>query len=316
MKYSEKEEIILSEFTKNQIKALILYYIFYLKLNENIINSNENIIDSECYLISEKWMNKYKIHFLYEKLIEIIKKIFKKESFNLYDKEIDKKIYEKLLNDEYNDYLKNIKKNENNYPNYFEDIKKIEYIFVDFDFNAHGIIKIPSKFEILNIEVYEKIYKRKNYEFNLIKKKYLIINGKIIIKFDKLLKILIGTYDFTNNIFIPEILFDYTLRKLKNKIDEHFLYLKLNRLKEFMKNKISKNKKHLIANTSDENKPCNIVGNIFYLNNNENENKKKNNSLENKQDNEKMYYFEFFFRLYFFNENLNIKMHKLLIIMI
>ena len=102
----EKQKIKLTEFTENQIKALILYYFFYINLNKNIEISNQKIIDLECYLISEKWMNKFKGFYLYEYLTEIIEKIIGENKNNIDNNvEIDEIIYEQLLNDKYNDYL-------------------------------------------------------------------------------------------------------------------------------------------------------------------------------------------------------------------
>ena len=74
-------KIKLSFFKEYQIKALISYYFFNEELKHNIKSSEEihknNILYSECYLLDENWMNKYKELFLYDEMIQQIDNILK-----------------------------------------------------------------------------------------------------------------------------------------------------------------------------------------------------------------------------------------------
>ena len=113
--YSNNEilkKIELSRFTQNQIKALVLYYFFYLELEKDVKNSNIEIKNSECYLISKIWMNKFKEFYLYEKLVNNIKKIIPKLNANINSEIIDKIIYDKLDIE----YLKEVNEKEADYP--------------------------------------------------------------------------------------------------------------------------------------------------------------------------------------------------------
>ena len=117
------QKIKLTSFTESQIKALILYYSFYLELEKDVKNSNIKINNSECYLISKNWMNKFKEFYLYEKLVNNIKKIIQKLNVEINSENIDKIIYDKL--DE--EYLKEVNKKEDNYSDFFDDKNKISY---------------------------------------------------------------------------------------------------------------------------------------------------------------------------------------------
>ena len=83
-------KIIIDTFLESQIKALISYYSFTKKLKQNI-NSAE-IIKSECYLIEENWMKKYKDFLLYGNLKQEINNSLLNENYKV------ENIYEKYLN--------------------------------------------------------------------------------------------------------------------------------------------------------------------------------------------------------------------------
>jgi len=69
---NNKEEIKLEEFTKNQIKILILYFLFIEELKENTELSRTSY---ECYLIQKNYMKEYKDFYLYNELVQEIQKL-------------------------------------------------------------------------------------------------------------------------------------------------------------------------------------------------------------------------------------------------
>ena len=127
-----------------------------------------------------------------------------------------------------------------------------------------GEIKYYYGFDILSVNFYNLIVKRKNISlFDLNKKDYLINDEKIIIKFEEKLKtnLLVGYFDFINHQYISELFLYYYLDKNIN----HFEYLKSNHYNKFKKEKII-DKKYLIKGSSKI-----YIGKIIELNNQNNE---------------------------------------------
>ena len=116
-------KIELSIFTQNQIKALILYYIFYLNLEQDVKNSKINIKSSECYLINETWMNEFKNFYLYKNLVNNIQNIITKLNLDINSESIEKTIYDNL--DE--GYIKEVNEKGSKYNDLFEDKEKIHF---------------------------------------------------------------------------------------------------------------------------------------------------------------------------------------------
>ena len=208
----------MEDFTEKEIKGLILYFCFNSKLKKDIYKSNDNLIkiESDCYLICKEWMNKYKKIYLYRELIKKIINIIKKENYDISDKDIDKKVYEKLFDGEYNDYLKQIK--DTNYPDYLEDVNNANYELSIQNFNKKEFINHQFNFGIFNFEIYNIIKKRKKNELKLIKRKYLIKKGKLFIQFENSFYLLIGAYNYDlKKILTQNVLSFETKEKMINK---------------------------------------------------------------------------------------------------
>ena len=199
----KKEEIKLEEFTKEQIKILILYYLFIEELKKNIELSKTSY---ECYIIHKNYIKEYKDFYLYYELVQEIQKILSDNNIKKNNSNKEEIIFNNLNIE----YIKKIKQNENNYPkDIFDNAKKAQVYF-----KKEQNIKYPDSFEIINKNIYEKIKIRKdNTAFNFGKKEYLINEGKIILKLDypklDIYEIIVGTINTKNNIFISNYLYIY-----------------------------------------------------------------------------------------------------------
>ena len=286
-------------FTINQIKALILQYIFLKKLEENTLESKQTpkIQEFECYLMSKKWMSTFKEFYSFDSLMTIIDNLLQKLDINININRIEEVIFSKL--DDI--YIREIKEKENNYPDYLEH--KINY-----NIKSNENFTIFSEFEILCTGAYDKIQKRKNISYSQYKKPFLINDKKIIIKFDKQKELLIGSF---NNEFIPEFLFYYEDIKEMN---EHFKFLKNNKFHLFKNNKFSDNGKELIKKKGF---PIKKVGKIFEYKNNVDLKPKptndNNNSFHSSLNKEKKKGIEFLLRLYFYFEMIDYKINNKII---
>ena len=94
----------LDPFEERQIKALIKYYLFINKLKKYIgENATKNkIIELDCYLINYNWMNKFKIFYMYDDLVESLNQIELKFNPN---NSLNEQFIFKNLSEE---YIKNI----------------------------------------------------------------------------------------------------------------------------------------------------------------------------------------------------------------
>ena len=253
-----KEKIKLEEFTKEQIKILILYYLFIEELKANIELSKTSY---ECYLIHKNYMKEYKGFYLYHELVQEIQKLLLDN--NIKNNNINKE--EIIFNNLNNEYLKKIKQNENKYPKNILDETKKAQVYFKKDKN----IKYPDSFEIINKNIYEKIKIRKdNITFNFGKKEYLINEGKIILKLDYLnldiYEIIVGTVDKKNNIFISNYLYKYDER---NGMNDHYVYLTTKTFSMFKLYNISKtNQKLLLEDINNNSSKDKNIGKIYVLN--------------------------------------------------
>ena len=289
---TKKQEKI-KEFTEKETKGLIFHYVFICKL-KNILKSQtkESNIEFECYLINKEWINGFKDFYLYKELTENIINIEKNGNININDEnneEIMEKIYEKLLDNKYNDYFKKIE--ESDYPEDLEDMNNSNYELNFSESNKEKIINTPFGFEIINNNTYNNIKNRKNGELTLIKRKYFIKNGKIIIRFDDSLNIIIGSYDSQKDEFILERILSF---KEKGAMIENF--------NDF------KNQNIEILNLEKEKEKENneIQKEIFGQNKIINENEKISLDF----DTNKIKCFKFLIGLYFYFRNLNEKINE------
>ena len=255
----KKEEIKLEKFTKKQIKILILYYLFIEELKENIELSKTS---NECYLIHKNYMKEYKDFYLYNELVQEIKKILL--SYNdIRNNNTNKE--EIIFNKLDNEYLKKIKTNENKYPKDILDNKEKAQA----RFNKDQNLQYPVSFEIINKNIYEMIKERKdNKAFNFGKKEYLINESKIILKLDypdkNIYEIIVGTIDKTDNTFISNYLYKYNEQ---NGMNSHYDYLTIRTFTIFKLNNISQtNQKILLEDINNNNNKDRKIGIIYVLN--------------------------------------------------
>ena len=255
----QKEKIKLEEFTKKQIKILILYYLFIEELKENIELSKTS---NECYLIHKNYMKEYKDFYLYNELVQEIKKILL--SYNdIRNNNTNKE--EIIFNKLDNEYLKKIKTNENKYPKDILDNKEKAQA----RFNKDQNLQYPVSFEIINKNIYEMIKERKdNKAFNFGKKEYLINESKIILKLDypdkNIYEIIVGTIDKTDNTFISNYLYKYNEQ---NGMNSHYDYLTIRTFTIFKLNNISQtNQKILLEDINNNNNKDRKIGIIYVLN--------------------------------------------------
>jgi hypothetical protein len=157
----EYNKIKLPHFKENQIKALISFYFFNedlkkdIKLSEN--TTNPLISTSECYIIDENWMKKYKDLFLYEELKEYIEKIIKQSKEIKHDKNRIDKIYD-LLDEEFINKIKAIYNIENG---------RDEQLCISLVKHINSFPSFPKEtyFEVLNKQ---DIQKYNNFKFNIL----------------------------------------------------------------------------------------------------------------------------------------------------
>ena len=231
---------------ENQIKALISYYLFTKKLKQNI-NSKE-IIKSECYLIEEKWMKKYKDFLLYENL--------KQEITNALIKENENDKVENICEEYLNNYLKKIKDNEKQICKDIQNIEKSKEIDIFESGDINDIIKYNNlRFYIIDKETYKYMNSDQNKKIIISQEKNYIINeGKIFISLsiDSINKfeILICTLDSEKNHIIPELLYKYNSIKL---MQQDMDFLAQNDFTKFKNERIPANNNELI-NKNNNNK--------------------------------------------------------------
>jgi len=213
-------KIKLSSFTKSHIKALILYYIFYCNLEQEVKNSKKDIKSSECYLINKTWMNEFKKFYLYDKLVKIIQNIITKSNNDINSENIEETIYDNL--DE--EYIKEVNEKESKYNEFFEGKEK-SHLDIQVMHDENKEMKYYSGFDILSVKVYDLIEKKSNSSFGLIKNDYLINDEKIIFLYEGILKpyFLVGYFDFKNHEYISEFILCYYY---KNQSLNQYEYLK------------------------------------------------------------------------------------------
>ena len=247
--------IKLDSFMKNQIKALISFYLFSENLKQNIKVPRAN---TECYLIDENWMKNYTNFFLYDEVIQQIKNILN----NPNNETIVEKIYEQFDIE----FLKKIEEKEK------QGIKAITHSLSSFtkenfieSANIKDIEKYYNfKFNIINEKTYEYMNTGSYIILKDVKKKeYLINDCRLFFKiYDNLVnkfEILICSNNSENNYLIPELLMKFKSYVIMN---DNFEYLKKNNYIKFRNEKISQNGIELINKNNNE-----TIGQIYNLKN-------------------------------------------------
>ena len=205
------QQIKLSDFLENQVKALISYYLFTENLKQKInsrgIHSgneqNTSISKTKelhCYLIDNNWMKYYTQFFLYEEIIKQIQIILK----IIGNEKTVEKIYEKIDNE----LLKKIAEKERTG---IKATSNSNLKFIDSG-NINNIIHYYQlKFNIIDEEILNYMNKTSEKVLTDVKSKEYIINeGKIFIKISdnniRINKILICNFIIENNniVAIPE----------------------------------------------------------------------------------------------------------------
>ena len=291
--------ININPFYEAQIKGLISYYFFIDELKENIILSSqkkENFDSYECYLINSDWMKNFKIFFLYDELVKIIKSIIMKISPIKENKE--EIIYENLA--KYGYINKKIEKENSINEQDFMDLKSAKNAF---DMTKDNII-YPTQFEIISPEVYNKLVEGQNEKLQLSKKEFIINSGKIILKYRnrKILpnyEILIGFIDFNNYQFISKKLIKFDNEK---EFNVQFLLFKKFLTKDVLGDTNIKDKLIFLTNENHdkENEEKEVKVNEIKVN------KDKSANKINEKQNEKN--IEFLFNLHLFTIILKYKL--------
>ena len=247
---SNKNKIIIDKFLENQIKALIAYYLFNNQLKQNI-NSSE-IIKSECYLIEENWMKKYKDILLDENLELELKNAITNENNKA------EKIYEQIKEK----YLNNIKDKENQILKDIHNVQPSKEIDIFESGNIDDIIKYNNlKLYIIDKETYKYMNIDPNKKLIISQNKdYIINNGKLFISiiFNQINKfeILICSFDIKDNYIIPEKLYKYSsITLMVQDIDS----LEKNDFKKFESGRILNNNELINKNSNEK------IGKIYDL---------------------------------------------------
>ena len=153
---------------------------------------------------------KYKNHFFYEKLNNIIEDKTKNNPKPINNKSIN--LNEALINDIFSSIKLLIQNSDSKYESHsnkiiqaLDDQKKFEIIFHNYSF-----IKYPTNFEIIDEFIYEDLIKRndKIYENNYLKCDIIINNENLIIKYDldenkqnQIFQLLIGNFEIYHQIY-------------------------------------------------------------------------------------------------------------------
>ena len=244
--FTEIKEINkLNLFFQNQIKALISFYFFVDDLKSTILYNKQQtqfaVGLGKCFLVDEAWMKIYKNVFSYQKLIKLIQNIQGKYSIQE-PKENIKKIFDKLDNE----YIKELNnKEEGGLNELLKNFSAHTDNFIE-KYKDKNILLYPCRYDMLNPETLEKINKTPGKEIlSIIKDRerdYLINDGRLILKIESTssnrYELLIGTFNFEIEKFIPELLFKYDLRDL---MENHFEKLKKCKFESFIKSHSTSN---------------------------------------------------------------------------
>jgi len=291
-KIDKNINIQLNKYTIMDIKALITYYLFFENIKQKLKKKEYDNIN--CYLINYNWMNNFKEFYLYNELIEEIKK-----NLSLCNEDINK--IELLYNKLDKEYLQKIKINENQYQdNNFNADRSGEVPFTKFPISNN--IKYPHNFDIINEDIYDKINERYSSALKTINKKEILIkDGKIFIKceYNQRFEIIVGKIDFTNNKFISKLLFNYNS---KQNIEKNFDVLGKTNYSIFKRLYIKEN---ILINLNLKLNINQKIGEIFDLSSNnvketkkDIENKKKSIKLDERQK----LYIDVLLEIFFYEE--------------
>ena len=219
------------EILEKDIKILIKYILFQKELKGAIKCSKISFkYFPNCYLTNIILWCKYKSHFFYEKLNNIIEDKTKNNPKPINNKSIN--LNETLINDIFSSIKLLIQNSDSKYESHsnkiiqaLDDQKKFGIIFHNYSF-----IKYPTNFEIIDEFIYEDLLKRndKIYENNYLKCDIIINYENLIIKYDldenkqnQIFQLLIG--NFENGIFNLKYIIRFTEEKIRQNIFDNFL---------------------------------------------------------------------------------------------
>ena len=290
----------ISEDDTKRIKIIILIYFFYQNIEKEIKKSLEyendeeyknKIKKAECFLIKKEWFDNFKIIFFYDKICEYIK------DKDLSDIENNKDKMNNLIKDIINKVdLKST--NENNNTKLSEECN-INFFISDLtQLKNENNIYYPNNFYVINSDIYKKLCKynfiNKDYKKEKEKdkkKKYIINNGQIILKYE---------YNIDNN---ENINYNIILGKLNNDkafISEEVVFFENNKTErdsEFERFKEIRNIKYNIINNKDNSIKLYKYDNKQNITNNDNYTK-RNKCIE------------FLLNIYIHYKQLNIKLNS------
>ena len=310
---NKEDDIKLSSFDEEQIKALIKYYFFITTIEKDVTygSSRKNNFNLyECCLINSNWMQNYRKFYLYDELVDIIEQIQKEIKQNI-DKELTE---ENVFINLPSIYIKKIKEKESLYTNEnFETQEKIEYSFNKLDNETY----YPTNFEIISAEIFDLLKQRKNKTFKLTKRSFIVNSHQIIIEYKKknknnpLFELLIGNIDFSSYKFISEKVLKYNDEK---NFITHYHLLKSLKYKSFLNKKIKDEKKEIMELKES-------VGKIYQINekqqneiitdNTETNSIKSDTEYANKLNiNQNTNNIKFLFKLYFFIKKLRYELNN------
>ena len=198
------------------------------KFKNQIINKEKESLSGQVILLDKDWFSKYKKFYLCGKIFELIKE----NNLTDFDLIEQKLIFNKLFNEFYQS-----KKNENKILFYDEEFPEL----ISSNDNKGHQVKFIKNFVIINEETYKNLLNSmgmfKYCNQNAKKYKYAIKDEKIIIKYkneeEKCFNLLLGNIVDQTEIFIPEILINFSDENLlkneynqfidstKNKFDEY-----------------------------------------------------------------------------------------------
>ena len=198
------------------------------KFKNQIINKEKESLSGQVILLDKDWFSEYKNFYLCDKIFELIKEN------NLTDLDFteQKLIFNKLFNEFYQSKL-----NEKKILFYDEEFPEL----ISSNDNKGHQVKFIKNFVIINEETYKNLLNSmgmfKYCNPNAKKYKYAIKDEKIIIKYkneeEKCFNLLLGNIVDQTEIFIPEILINFSDENLlkneynqfidstKNKFDEY-----------------------------------------------------------------------------------------------
>ena len=295
----EKAVEAMKKLVKEEMKSLLKFHLFNKKLIEHLDPSkcDKNGIfydnSSKYYLISDKFMDKFRSMYPFDEFIKFIDFKFNNNILNN-EEQVINQVYDELAKtDVYKDFIKNLNNNANIEENTL-DIK-LEYVN-----NGSNNLMYLKNFEIIDDNFYSNFIIKKNVlnqKDKILSADIIINNGKLIISlisnnkdsvYNKI--ILIGNIQASNNNinykFNPDVLINFSDGGNKQQISTAFRnnnYINVLKNQNSMKNifihYFDESLKQKIFNPNQNNKFNNYPD--LNSNNNINNGNNVNNSLNN-----------------------------------